>query len=30
MEEYPKVYEEIAAEMEQEIAAIAEEGGEDA
>ena len=30
VEEYPKVYEEIAAEMEQEIAAIAEEGGEDA
>ena len=29
-EEYPKVYEEITAQMEREIAAIAEEGGEDA
>ncbi len=29
-EEYQQVYEQISAEMEQEITAIAEEGGEDA
>ena len=30
VEEYQQVYEQISAEMEQEITAIAEEGGEDA